>query len=763
MSRTGSAAITVYDVIDGSVPTYERYYSTTPGLLSEMGYPGDGVTTHWTQLTGTPVPAAPVTAFWVAERFTIDSVASAWQVYPVQAKDGGIPFVTGTESGSNKPTLGDSVWIADALAAVIAFTGRPYTNQKEFGYGTTVVITYDDGKLTGTFKRSGSSDTWVAPASFIDGNLIVDGSIAADHLAANTITADEIATGAITADEIAAGTITADEIAVGTIGASRITVAGAGAATYRVADYSRITEAMVEIIVGTHSASDGGLYAWLLETVVVGRYRADADDSGGALNIFDVTAVADYGAGTAQSSAESTWVSTYIDTPIRSVSFTDGTQLLSEAVTANTIGAVSPVDIYTLGTTDIDGGKITTGSIKASKITIDDNISFSNTSSGIIFNKTSLTSGDHGAFYGKGLAADGVTPVAGFAISSPTSSILMDSAGTFRLIGVDIYTGAPGAVTEYDTAGSHVYSLGVTTTALDITIIAGGGSGSSNAAGDRSASWKVNGNVGSPTSVSFHASTDGTGASLGGYTTTGGAGAVWSVQSNVNYGYGASGDASSKAPGGAGGTPSTPSSNTGAGSYGSGGGSGGAYGFNGSPIAITNNGGGAGTTVSITSIPSGALSVKFTIGSGGAAPTVPSDALTAKVTAGGAGGVGYASVSNPAGGGTQIDLDVLGDAWYKAVPVWNTVASTSFAASASAATASFGTVAGWYAVKGGTETTNQYTSYSYFQDTSGGGTASLGSVSFLYFSAQPTASGVNYSTNNSGTRYARASFKWFKL
>ena len=94
--------------------------------------------------------SAPSTAYWVAERYTLSGVTTSWQIYPVQAKDSGLPFVTYTKAGFNMPILGDSTWITDAVAAVTAFTGRPYTNQKEFGYGTTIVITYDNGKLYGT-------------------------------------------------------------------------------------------------------------------------------------------------------------------------------------------------------------------------------------------------------------------------------------------------------------------------------------------------------------------------------------------------------------------------------------------------------------------------------------------------------------------------------------------------------------------------------------------------------------------------------------
>jgi hypothetical protein len=54
------------------------------------------------------------------------------------------------------------------------------------------------------------------------GELIVDGSVTAIKIAANTITASQIAAGAITATQIATGTITATQIAASTITAAKI-------------------------------------------------------------------------------------------------------------------------------------------------------------------------------------------------------------------------------------------------------------------------------------------------------------------------------------------------------------------------------------------------------------------------------------------------------------------------------------------------------------------------------------------------------------
>jgi len=290
----------------GAVPTYERYYSTTAGLLSQMGDPDtamSGVT--WVSISG----AAPSTAYWIAERFTIDGVVSAWQVYPVQAKDGGIPFVTYTKSGYNMPTLGGSTWIADAVVAVSNFTGRAYTNQKEFGYGTTVVITYDDGKLYGTLKRSGGADVWSPPASFIDGNLIVDGTVAAQHIAATSIDATKLVVSGGNAINYA--TVGADPT-----GAS----AAAQAAAINAAAIAAQTKA--DLAQTTAEAYADGI-------VTIEEARA----------ILDATTKA------------------------------NAAQAAAEAAASNALDVVTD-NIYTGGTTTIDGGKVTTGSITAAEISV---------------------------------------------------------------------------------------------------------------------------------------------------------------------------------------------------------------------------------------------------------------------------------------------------------------------------------------------------------------------------------------------------------
>jgi len=73
-------------------------------------------------------------------------------------------------------------------------TGETYSSVKEFGYGTAVVIDYPPhGKQFGLYKKNSSGvGEWVAPTDFIDGDLLVNGTINTDQIAANAVTGTKI-------------------------------------------------------------------------------------------------------------------------------------------------------------------------------------------------------------------------------------------------------------------------------------------------------------------------------------------------------------------------------------------------------------------------------------------------------------------------------------------------------------------------------------------------------------------------------------------
>ena len=181
--------------------TYERKYSKNDALLTAIGdpdNPGTGIT--WINIA--PATAIPATAYWAADRFSIDGAVSQWQIYPVRTgQSANLGIITFTKN-ENKPTLNDSTWKADVLLAATANTGLAYSLHTELGFGAVVVITYNNGKVFGILRDINGTATWQVPTSIVDGDLVVDGTIVTNKIAANAITGAKISA----ATTITAGT-----------------------------------------------------------------------------------------------------------------------------------------------------------------------------------------------------------------------------------------------------------------------------------------------------------------------------------------------------------------------------------------------------------------------------------------------------------------------------------------------------------------------------------------------------------------------------
>ena len=241
----------------------ERYYTENSGLRSDVGTPtSPGVGIDWV------LGSTTTNTMWVADRFTIDGQLTPWEVYPVQAESTGYPFISYTKTGFNVPAGGltDAQWVTDVITAAQVFTGQPYTNVKELGYGTVVVITYDDAKLSGKYTRGSGVDTWVAPGTILDGDLVVDGSMSADKIQTNTITATQIS----------AGTITASEIAVGAVAANNITMDGNIEFASVASGVQFGKTALGDAAAGAFFGRSGGVAGFNISSATAGIY-ADSD------------------------------------------------------------------------------------------------------------------------------------------------------------------------------------------------------------------------------------------------------------------------------------------------------------------------------------------------------------------------------------------------------------------------------------------------------------------------------------------------------
>jgi len=316
----------------------------------------------------------------------------------------------------------------------------------------------------------------------------------------------------------------------------------------------------------------------------------------------------------------------------------------------------------TLTASQVAAGLITSNmvdaaGISADKITIDGNIEFANTSSGVQFGKTSLGDSQAGAFFGR----SGGT--AGFSISSSTSGIYADSTGQVSLNNVRLYSGSAGSAAEYPNPGTYTANIAAQSTSIYAIVIGGGGGSSNNASGTLGGG--LSGNAGTASYVKWYSGLNGTGSVLATYNAAGGAGlSHGQVASNTSGAGGASGMPSSKASGGAGGAAGGGAG--GAGTFGSGGGGGGGNSGSGNTgNAPVTGRAAAGSTVSqLISKPSNAQSVKMFVGTGGtggAGQSMTYNDNTGNYNGfslqpGGAGGNGFVSIADPNSGGIEVDL-----------------------------------------------------------------------------------------------------------
>jgi len=306
----------------------ERYYTVSSVMLAFLGSPTvlkEGVA--WVYLpSGSSTPS---TAIYIAERFSIGGIASDWSITPIQNTGAFFIIANGTIVGRNKPILGSSEWVTDAVATVTAFTGRPYSTQRELGYGTVVTIEYDDGKLSGLFKKNGAADTWVSSGTFIDGDLMVDGTIRAPAIAAGAITASHLiigSTGPVVPATIGAGS--QDDL---TTAQSTANSAVTDAAAAQTAADSKSQSHTGSQPSGLSSADNGDL--WI-------------DTTNGSNELYRY--------------AHPSWVS------VR-----DGS--IADAMTVSDL-QTEIQDAFTNNVTVIDGSNITTGTVNAAAVNVDGSI-----------------------------------------------------------------------------------------------------------------------------------------------------------------------------------------------------------------------------------------------------------------------------------------------------------------------------------------------------------------------------------------------------
>ena len=407
LQQSGDPSDYIWTDLAGEVPasSIALYYTESTELLTNIGnpdFPVVGVT--WTSFSG----STPASAFWVATRYTINGIITPWRIIPVRTKQNDLGLIIYTISG-NRPVMNSTQWKANAITAISVFTGRTYSTTNEMGYGTTIGITYDDGKLFGMLKEVSGVATWVTTSTFIDGELLVTETVVADKIGANAITTAKLAAGSITSSKLVVsgtGAIGASTIGAATIAANQAAQATADgeiigyfqtaapdANSTPVPSFGDIwidtdkTSPLNATSIHRYQDSSGGSQnslSWVatatnaLGLLYLESYTAQATGNTATTN----AATAQTAANAAQTTANSKIKTFYQDGIPTSLAIgdlwvdtNDANKLYraavagADAITANE-WELAQDDIYTAGTTTIDGGKITAGSVTANKVTL---------------------------------------------------------------------------------------------------------------------------------------------------------------------------------------------------------------------------------------------------------------------------------------------------------------------------------------------------------------------------------------------------------
>ena len=167
----------------------------------------------------TTLPTVTTTPIWIS-RYTFSTstpgstvTAGAWNTPVIFAQKGG-DGARGNQKIAS--AIAGSTWADNSADSAITNLGLTKVIRDE----VTLYNTASNFSET----RFWTGSAWSSISAYINGGLVVNGTISANQLAADSVTAGKIQAGAITTDKMTAGTINGDRIIVGTIEVSKLTV-----------------------------------------------------------------------------------------------------------------------------------------------------------------------------------------------------------------------------------------------------------------------------------------------------------------------------------------------------------------------------------------------------------------------------------------------------------------------------------------------------------------------------------------------------------
>ena len=186
--------------------------------------------TNTRNITVTAMSADTATVTFTASKAGASNLTKVYKLSKAKAGNNGAPGTPGAPGlngarGSTqtaKGYAGQSTW--DDAKATSAITDLGFTNVIR----DQVTLFNSSSPASFSETRFWTGTAWSPIAAYINGGLVVNGTISANQLATDSVDASKIQAGAVTASEIATGAITAGKIAAGAVTATTI---AAGAIT----------------------------------------------------------------------------------------------------------------------------------------------------------------------------------------------------------------------------------------------------------------------------------------------------------------------------------------------------------------------------------------------------------------------------------------------------------------------------------------------------------------------------------------------------
>ena len=186
--------------------------------------------TNTRNITVTAMSADTATVTFTATKAGASPLTKVYKLSKAKAGNNGAAGTPGTpgtngQRGSTqtaKGYAGQSTW--DDAKATSAIADLGFTNVIR----DQVTLFNSSSPASFSETRFWTGSAWSSIAAYINGGLVVNGTISANQLATDSVNESKIQAGAVTADELAVNAVTADKISAGAITATKI---AAGAIT----------------------------------------------------------------------------------------------------------------------------------------------------------------------------------------------------------------------------------------------------------------------------------------------------------------------------------------------------------------------------------------------------------------------------------------------------------------------------------------------------------------------------------------------------